>query len=1405
MVCIEMHIFNLAIKIPIMSHNTYTFPTLFLFILFFSISLTAQVKVAADADLVTPAHPSSVLDVMSNTKGMLPPRMTEVQRDAITAPAEGLTLFNTTENCINVHNGSAWETYCELRFSTSCNCVEYLQNYGLATEAWIPIAPPQGFDADWYEQGTTTAPNAITDNIFTQGRVGIGVTTPTQDLHVLGGIQSNARRYYFGEAPTQQRILGSANGATYYVDGGDPTVLQLIFRNSTGDQFGRILGTGSGANFGLRDNANQWVFLSRLGLRTTISSGGNDVIEVLAGGNVGIGTVGPTEVLDVDGGARIRSLPAGVTGDQVVVADGNGVLKKLPASGLGLDDHDWYGQGTTAAPGAITDNIFTQGRVGIGIPAPLQDLHVAGNVRSDGRVYYWGAAQRIAGDNVSALHYYSNHPTISQILIRDGAANQHGRIYGSATGTNFGLRDKDNQWVFQSILNLRTSIASGGTNVLEVLANGNVGIGTAGPTEVLDVNGGARIRTLPAGAAGDQVIVANANGVLRKLPASSLGLDDHDWYGVGTSAAPGAITDNIFTEGNVGIDVLNPAENLHVSGAIRTDQRRVYFGANQQLFGNNADRLDYTSNSASLSKILHFNSNGLFYGGMVGHNDGSFGMNDRDNHWTFRGVHDQFLTMSINNSEKVRILANGNVGIGINAPTNTLDVNGTARVRNLPAGVAADEIVVANANGVLRKLPASSLSSDDHDWYGVGTTAAPGSITDNIFTQGNVGIGIGVPTAALHVQSNQGIIATGNLNAGINMPAGAGTRMVWSSRNAAFRAGRVTGTQWNEASTGLYSVAFGINTIASGSHTFAVGNTTTASGVYSAVTGNLSTASGNVSFATGNNTTASGNYSLAGGNGTTASGISSLAFGTNAQASGNNSISIGESANAGTANSIALGFQTVASGPSTVAIGFQAEATGTGSKAFGGQAISSGFNSTAIGEGIFARSRGEVAVGAFNTDYTPNAPTGFNNNDRIFNVGNGTNNTNRSNVLTIFKGQRTTLTGNLNLTQPANNPTVTTAFVLNNQANTNNAAWVSQSSSINSSTAFQLNNWGTGRGLDLVMFGGGSANPAIDVSHGGTGSGLFLDLQNAANNSIGLRLDHDGTGYGLISNLNNTGNNNIAVMGVNYGPGTGVFGGSSGNRSGVKGTNYQVGGTFYSVLPQGGGKEAGVTGTTDTGIAGVAGSTWRLTAAALNGTQGGYFSSSYGPSGAISLTSLSFANVAYVDAGGTPRKIDGNGAMGTIVKDLKEEPVLMTAMETPEILFSDFGRGQLVNGKAIIKLDPILSKNIVVDENNHMKVFVQLEGDCNGVFVTNKTAEGFEVRELRGGNSNVPFSYMVTANRANEQVDSNILTFDSSKRFAKGPKPIPIKGVGINLSEENRKVDERRKEVKLQYDKGPNQ
>jgi hypothetical protein len=85
--------------------------------------------------------------------------------------------------------------------------------------------------------------------------------------------------------------------------------------------------------------------------------------------------------------------------------------------------------------------------------------------------------------------------------------------------------------------------------------------------------------------------------------------------------------------------------------------------------------------------------------------------------------------------------------------------------------------------------------------------------------------------------------------------------------------------------------------------------------------------------------------------------------------------------------------------------------------------------------------------------------------------------------------------------------------------------------------------------------------------------------------------------------------------------------------------------------------------------------------------------------------------------------------------------------EAAELYFTDYGSGRLAAGTAHIDLDPVFLQTVTVDATHPIKVFVQLEDDCKGVYVTNKTATGFDVAELQGGKSNASFTYRVVCKR----------------------------------------------------------
>lgn len=57
----------------------------------------------------TIADASSIMDIGSTTRGILPPRMTTTQKNAISSPAEGLMVYDTTLHKLYVYDGTTWQ------------------------------------------------------------------------------------------------------------------------------------------------------------------------------------------------------------------------------------------------------------------------------------------------------------------------------------------------------------------------------------------------------------------------------------------------------------------------------------------------------------------------------------------------------------------------------------------------------------------------------------------------------------------------------------------------------------------------------------------------------------------------------------------------------------------------------------------------------------------------------------------------------------------------------------------------------------------------------------------------------------------------------------------------------------------------------------------------------------------------------------------------------------------------------------------------------------------------------------------------------------------------------------------------------------------------------------------------
>jgi len=318
-------------------------------------------------------------------------------------------------------------------------------------------------------------------------------------------------------------------------------------------------------------------------------------------------------------------------------------------------------------------------------------------------------------------------------------------------------------------------------------------------------------------------------------------------------------------------------------------------------------------------------------------------------------------------------------------------------------------------------------------------------------------------------------------------------RFFFDKSKAAFRAGDVNVDQWDDGNVGDFSVAFGKNTIASGKGAFGVGRNSIAAGDYS--------------FALGDAAQANQNFSVAIGNTAVSSGLSALAVGTFASATGMNATALGTNANATQPGAIAFGFGTNAQATGAVALGYQTSADSVGAVAFGFNTNSSGLGAVAVGYENTAHSAFETTLGAFSTNYIPNSATSFDANDRLFTIGNGPNNSSRSDAFMVLKNGHTFINGALTIdssyTFPATDGTNGQTLITDGSGN---LSWTSLSGS--GDQALSLNN------NTLSLTNGGS----VDLSS-------YLDNTDNQDLSLSgntLSLTNDGTTVDLSSYLDNT-------------------------------------------------------------------------------------------------------------------------------------------------------------------------------------------------------------------------------------------------------------------------------------------
>lgn len=219
----------------------------------------------------TSPHSSSILELSSTTHGFLLPRMTDAEMNLISSPATGLMIYNTTNSCIYIYNGTSWQSTC----TNTSSFWSITGNSSLTGSNFI---------------GSTDATdlNFRSNNVqrmvlASSGHFGIGATTPTNALTLAAssnplrvlGMSHNALDTLLVIDPTgvvYKRSLASALSTTWSING-----------NAGTNASSNFIGTTDSVDFVIRVNNNRtgrFVAGTRtfVGGRNSVATGSNSLV-----------------------------------------------------------------------------------------------------------------------------------------------------------------------------------------------------------------------------------------------------------------------------------------------------------------------------------------------------------------------------------------------------------------------------------------------------------------------------------------------------------------------------------------------------------------------------------------------------------------------------------------------------------------------------------------------------------------------------------------------------------------------------------------------------------------------------------------------------------------------------------------------------------------------------------------------------------------------------------------------------------------------------------------------------------------------------------------------------------------------------------------------------------------------
>ncbi|NEV92635.1 hypothetical protein G3567_00555 [Psychroflexus sp. YR1-1] len=237
----------------------------------------------------TTPDPTSLLEIKSDTAGILIPRMTLVQRDAISdpAPANGLQIYNTTNNTLDIYSNSSWKSFA---YSPDSNLV-YV--YSLSD---LPAPESGGITLDETKMYVFSGSVVISPNYININGAGLRGTDPQKD-QIISDVANGA-------------VLRSSNKSIYIkelaVVPASSSTTAYDFSDTTGTFFCNIF-SGSSVVDAMGPSSGVGT-ISGFSAITILQNYWNTTNGIKIGGTVGKFTSGYNFIVGISNGAGIELL-----------------------------------------------------------------------------------------------------------------------------------------------------------------------------------------------------------------------------------------------------------------------------------------------------------------------------------------------------------------------------------------------------------------------------------------------------------------------------------------------------------------------------------------------------------------------------------------------------------------------------------------------------------------------------------------------------------------------------------------------------------------------------------------------------------------------------------------------------------------------------------------------------------------------------------------------------------------------------------------------------------------------------------------------------------------------------------------------------------------------------------------